>query len=245
MATVKALALVTRTTDFSETSRICTLFTREFGKLRGLAKGGRRLKSNFEVALDLLSVCSIVLLRKSSGGLDLLTEARVVERFPHLRTDLAALYSAYYIAELLTDWTEEVAHPVLFDEAIDTLRSLGKPPIATGARLLRFETVLLRELGYQPALEHCAHCGRSVDGRGLAFSIVLGGVLCTNCQSGHTDRRPLSIAGWEALRALGESGEAWQRDWPSTVRGELRQLLGQYVTHHMGRRPRMLPYLGS
>src|SRR5580692_5936975 len=118
VAAEKALALVVRTTDWSETSRICTLWTRELGKVRGLAKGGRRLKSNFEVALDLLTVCSIVLLRKSSGGLDLLTEAQVVERFPRLRSDLPALYAGYYVAELLADWTEDYdPHPALFDEA--------------------------------------------------------------------------------------------------------------------------------
>src|SRR5437773_7911485 len=102
-----ALALVVRTTDWSETSRIATMFSREFGKLRVLAKGGRRLKSNFEVALDLLTVCSIVLLRKQSGGLDLLTEALVVVRFPGLRTNLPALYAAYYVAELLAEGTED------------------------------------------------------------------------------------------------------------------------------------------
>src|ERR687888_888686 len=98
MATEKAQALVLRTTDWSETSRIATLWTRELGKVHALAKGGRRLKSSFESALDLLTVCSIVLLRKSSGGLDLLTEARVVERFGHLRADLPALYAGYYVA---------------------------------------------------------------------------------------------------------------------------------------------------
>src|SRR6202171_1049024 len=118
----KALALVIRNTDWSETSRIATLWTRELGKVRVLAKGGRRLKSNFESALDLLTVCSIVLLRKTSGGLDLLTEAQVVSRFPRLRGDLAALYAAYYLAELLSDWTEENdPHPSLFDEALETL----------------------------------------------------------------------------------------------------------------------------
>src|SRR5437867_7751973 len=100
----KALALIVRATDWSETSRIATLWTREFGRVRVLAKGGRRLKSNFESALDLLTVCTIVLLRKSSGSLDLLTEAQVVERFPRLRADLAALYAGYYLAELLADW---------------------------------------------------------------------------------------------------------------------------------------------
>src|SRR5947199_7720044 len=126
MPTEKARALVIRTADWSETSRIATLWTREFGKVRALAKGGRRLKSNFESALDLLNVCGIVLLRKSSGSLDLLTEAQVVRRFPRLRTDLGALYGAYYLAELLGDWTEEDdPHPGLFDEAVATLADLG------------------------------------------------------------------------------------------------------------------------
>src|SRR5262249_13785044 len=96
----KATALVVRTVDWSDTSRIATLWTREFGRVRVLAKGARRLKSNFDTALDLLTVSSIVLLRKSSGTLDLLTEAQVVKRFPRLRADLQALYSAYYVAEL-------------------------------------------------------------------------------------------------------------------------------------------------
>src|SRR5436305_8512397 len=136
MAAEKTLALVLRTTDWSETSRIATLWTREVGKVRALAKGGRRLKSNFESALDLLTVCSIVFLRKSSGSLDLLTEAQVVQRFPRLRADLGALYAAYYVAELLADWTEDYdPHPPLFDEALATLRAVGTAGVATGPRL--------------------------------------------------------------------------------------------------------------
>src|SRR5262245_56667474 len=157
MAAEKALALVVRTTDWSETSRIATLWTRELGKVRALAKGGRRLKSNFESGLDLLTVCSIVLLRKSSGGLDLLTEAQVVRRFPQLPKDLQALYAGYYVAELLADWTEDYdPHPVLFDEALQALEGFGAAGTATGPRLQRFEMVLLHELGYRPALDGCA-----------------------------------------------------------------------------------------
>jgi DNA repair protein RecO (recombination protein O) len=246
VAAEKALALVVRATDWSETSRICTLWTREFGKVRALAKGGRRLKSSFDVALDLLTVCSIVLLRKSSGALDLLTEAAIVERFPRLRSDLAALNAAYYVAELLADWTHDYdPHPALFDEARATLQTLGAPPGTAGLRLARFELVLLRELGYQPALAQCIACGTDVDGHGLAFSAAQGGVLCKQCQGGQRDRLPLSPQTWQALVALSESGEAWQRDWPKEVRSELRRFLGQYVTYLMGRRPRLLPYLES
>src|SRR5271166_5001545 len=140
MAAEKAQALVLRTTDWSETSRIATLWTREFGKIRAVAKGGRRLKSSFDNALDLLTVCSIVFLRKSSGGLDLLTEAQVVQRFPRLGQDLAALYAGYYVAELLADWTEDYdPHAVLFDEARAALQEFGSRPADVGLRLMRFE----------------------------------------------------------------------------------------------------------
>src|SRR3954447_7465074 len=104
MAAEKALALVLRTTDWSETSRIATIWTREFGKVRVLAKGGRRLRSAFENSLHIMTLVDIVLLRKATGGLDLLTETRVARRFPRMRDDLAALYGAYYVAELLADW---------------------------------------------------------------------------------------------------------------------------------------------
>jgi len=148
MPAEKALALVVRTTDWSETSRIATLFTREFGKVRVLAKGGRRLKSNFETALDLITVCSIVFLRKSSDSLDLLTEAQVSERFPRLRQSLPALYSAYYMAELLSDGTQDYdPHPNLFDAVVQGLREFGSDGICTPLRLAALELVWLRELG--------------------------------------------------------------------------------------------------
>jgi DNA repair protein RecO (recombination protein O) len=246
MSTEKARALVIRNTDWSETSRISTLWSRELGKIRCLAKGGRRLKSNFESALDLLTVCDIVFIRKSSGGLDLLTEARVQERFPRLRVDLPALYAAYYLAELLGDWTEVYdPHPPLFEEAMETLRCLGQPGISIGPRLARFELVFLRELGYGPALETCAACAAPVTGGGLAFSPAGGGVICPACQHGQRDRRALTPAAWQALRQLNGRGDAWQDIQDTGVRQDVRQVLNDYVTYLLGRRPRLLPYLGS
>jgi DNA repair protein RecO (recombination protein O) len=241
-----ALALVLRTTDWSETSRIATLWTREFGKRRVLAKGGRRLRSNFESALDLLTLCRIVLLRKSSGGLDLLTEAQVVRRFPGLSARLPALYAAYYVAELLADWTEENdPHPHLFDEALVALQDLAESAgtEAVGLRVARFELVLLRELGYSPLLDVCAVCHRPAAANAPAFSSAAGGVVCADCAPRQRDRRPLSAACHEALRRLSASGDAWRHPWDAAVRAELRQLLGGYITYLLGRRPRLLPYL--
>src|SRR4051794_17319555 len=197
-----ALALVVRTTDWSETSRIATMFTREFGRVRVLAKGGRRLKSNFEVALDLLTVCRIVLLRKSSGGLDLLTEAQVAERFPALRTSLPALYAAYYVAELLAEGAEDYdPHPALFDAALDALRDLGTAGAQSGRRLAAFELTWLRERGYSPALTACAACGRPAGDR-PAFSAAAGGVVCPECRPAQRERGGRAGGGAGGPRAL-------------------------------------------
>jgi DNA repair protein RecO (recombination protein O) len=252
MPSEKATAIVLKTTDWSESSRIATFWTREFGKVRALAKGGRRLKSAFENALDLLTVCSIVFLRKSPGTLDLLTEAQVVQRFPRLRDDLDALYAAYYVAELLTDWTEDYdPHPLLYDESFETLRDVGCKPAAgapvidTGLRVMRFEMTLLRELGYNPALDVCAICASAIEREPLAFSAAAGGVLCSRCQSVPREKRPLSRQAWELLRLFAAAGDEWKQPRNAVVRAEVRQVLGHYVTYLMGRRPRLLPYLGS
>jgi DNA repair protein RecO (recombination protein O) len=111
--------------------------------------------------------------------------------------------------------------------------------------LARFELVLLRELGYSPALAACAGCGEPVSAHGLAFSPAAGGVLCSACQAKHRDAVPLSPAAWAALGELSENPESWRSPLTDEVRREIRQILNQYVTYLMGRPPRLLPYLGS
>jgi DNA repair protein RecO (recombination protein O) len=248
MAAEQALALVVRGTDWSETSRITTLFTREFGKIRALAKGGRRIKSNFDCAFDLLTVCRVVFLRKASG-LDLLTEARMEERFPVLREKLPALYAGYYVAELLSDGSQDYdPHPVLFETALGTLRNLGNAVDHRDA-VTAFELVWLRELGYSPRLDACAACGADVmpgNTASAVFSPSAGGMLCPACGPAAPDRRWLTAAGLTALRELTTATESDTAVSPSlsvAVRGELRPLLGQTVSFVLGRRPRLLGYV--
>src|SRR5580658_5008209 len=167
MPTEKAIALVLRVVEFSETSSVVTLFTREFGKVRGLAKGARRPKGPFESALDLLSRCRIVFLRKSSEALDLLTEAKLEQRFRPAPRSLSSLYAGYYVAELLNELTDDSdPHPELFDAAVEVLQALssGQGPVA--GNVLRFELSALRLLGHLPSLDACADCGSAVEARG-------------------------------------------------------------------------------
>jgi DNA repair protein RecO (recombination protein O) len=263
MSTEKATAIVLRFVEWSETSAIVTLFTREFGKIRAVAKGARRSKGPFESALDLLAVCRVVFVRKSSDALDLLTEARLEQRFRPAGRDLSRLYAGYYIAELLGELTDDYdPHPELFDIAGQALAGL-KTVAPPAPLVLRFELRALGILGHLPSLSRCSECGRDVlpadnsparnvasttepaTGR-VAFGQLSGGVLCGRCRPGKKQVVSVRAEVIEMLsRFAAEDDQSWRDIEPRRgIWGEARGLLNQYMSHLLGRRPRMHEYLG-
>lgn len=248
MPVEKATALVLRVVEWSETSSIVTLLTREFGKVRGLAKGARRPKGPFESALDLLSTCQIVFLRKSSDALDLLTEAKLQRRFRPRSGDLSCLYAGYYVAELLDDLTDDYdPHPELFDAAEQTLVGLSSGNTPPSHLVLRFELALLDLLGHMPSLVDCAECGRPVDRGGrVAFGMLSGGVLCRQCRPGKAQVVSLRPQALEILTQFADSGsDAWRQATDRGALGEVRGLMNNYLSHLLGHRPAMHAYLKS
>jgi DNA repair protein RecO (recombination protein O) len=248
MPSEKADAIVIRAVEFSETSLVVTLFTREFGKIGALAKGGRRLKGPFESALDLLALCRIVFLHKTSDSLDLLTEAKLLRRFRPAGHDLAGLYAGYYVAELLDGLTDaDDPHPELFDLADQTLAGLaGGESVAT--LTIRFELGALRLLGHLPSLKQCVECGAEVPATGTAaFGLLDGGVLCRECRPG---KKQVAAVNAGVLRTLGQlaepNGEAWRRmRIDPRCLGQARGLLNNYFTHLLGRKLQLHRYLGK
>jgi DNA repair protein RecO (recombination protein O) len=249
MPAEQATALVLRTIEFSETSLVVTLLTREFGKVQGLAKGARRLKGPFESALDLLSTCRVVFLRKSSDALDLLTEAKLLKRFRPPGRDLSRLYAGYYVAELLAELTHDYdPHPALFDAASAALDELSGTAVAAAGVVLRFELAALADVGHLPALEHCAECGTPIVPQGrVAFGMLAGGALCPRCRQGKRQVASVSAAVIETLAAFSQADSAAWRDRPveSRTMGELRGVLNRYWCNLLGKRPRMHRYLAG
>jgi DNA repair protein RecO (recombination protein O) len=247
MPSEKASAIVIRTVDFSETSLVVTLFTREFGKISALAKGGRRLKGPFESALDLLALCRIVFLHKASDALDLLTEAKLLRRFRTTGRSLSGLYAGYYVAELLGEMTDETdPHPDLFDLADETLVSLAAGE-SVAKWVVRFELGALRLLGHTPSLDVCVECGTPIDPTGrVAFGQLDGGVLCSACRGGKKQVVSVSAGALKVMSQLANpDGRAWQRmEIDPRGLGEVRGLLNHYMTHLLGRKPKMYAYLG-
>ena len=247
MPSEKATAIVIRTVEFSETSLVVTLFTREFGKIGALAKGARRLKGPFESALDLLCLCRVVFLHKSSEALDLLTEAKLLRRFRPAGHELSGLYAGYYVAELLGELTDEDdPHPELFDLADETLAALAAGESAA-TWVARFELGALRLLGHTPSLDTCVECGVAVPPAGrVAFGLLDGGVLCNRCRGGKKQLVLLSAGVLKAMAQLADpDGHAWRRmEIDPRSLGELRGVLNRYLVNLLGRKPRMHEYLG-
>lgn len=247
MSTESTEAIVIRQADFSETSRVVTLFTRDFGKIATIAKGARRLRGPFEGALDLLAQCQIVFIRKTSNSLDILTEARLTARFRPEARSLHSLYGGYYIAELLDGFTEPYdPHPNLFQEASLMLRMLeaGDRPLQT---VLQFELTILREIGQMPVFDSCAACGRPVENNGsFSYWVSQSGLLCRNCQKEEFSHHQIPAGTVEVLRRLaeGDSETASRLAISPAQISSLRRITVPALIDILGRRPKMLRYLG-
>lgn len=244
MPAEKTLAIVIRTVPFGETSSVVTIYCREFGKLRALAKGAWRPKSSFDGGLDLLSLSQVLVLRKSSGGLDLLTEASLDRRF-RVGSSYAAVLGGLHVAELLDVLTADAdPQPELFDVADATLRRLSDwrgddAPVA--GLLLRSDLAMLRLVGHAPETTCCVECRGPLPPTGrIAFGMLEGGVLCDRCRSGRRAVVSLSAAAVAALRQLLDHRiVASPPDIPQGIAGEVRAVMTTYFAHLLGRPTRV------
>ncbi len=119
MALISDRAIVLRRLDYSETSQILVLFTREHGQVRAIAKGIKRsTRSRFAVGIDLLDVGQVVGSARADRpqNLAILTEWKQVDAFVGLRERLERLHTAQYAAEITAELTtDQDPHPALFD----------------------------------------------------------------------------------------------------------------------------------
>ncbi|MEQ9406405.1 MAG: DNA repair protein RecO [Fuerstiella sp.] len=246
MSTEKADAIVIRQADFSESSRVVTFFSREFGKFAVLAKGAKRLKGPFDAALDLLSTCRVVFLRKSSGALGLLTQAQLISRFAPAPSSLNALYGGYYVADLLAGLTEEFdPHPEIFELSGHTLQALADPDMDSASVIVQFEVRLLQYVGIFPNLTACSVCGGSVESGQFAHWVSQGGLLCAACGREEYAGKKISGGTIAVLKTITDvdSPLASRVRLTRTQVAECHRFAVSAITHVLGRKPGTLRFL--
>ena len=142
--------------DWSESSLILDVFTREQGRIAVAAKGAKRPFSQLRSVLLPFQRLHVSLGRDAAGD-----ESREVQTLRaadwaggHAMLTGPALFSGFYFNELLMKLlARHDPHPKLFDAYGETVAALGAADdAATQAALRAFEIVLLREIGLLPDL---------------------------------------------------------------------------------------------
>jgi DNA repair protein RecO (recombination protein O) len=196
MPTLCDEAICVRHWDFSETSQTVSLFLRDHGILRGLAKGARRERGAFSGGFDLFTKGEIVAIVKPGRELATLTEWTLLETYPILRRQAPANRCGWYLADLVGRFLHQPEpHPKTWDAMVTALREL-ESGCSTDRVILAFHWRLLCDLGYRPRLDLDGFSGETV-----AFSAESGGVVA---DTGAADRWRVRRPTIELLTAVGD-----------------------------------------
>jgi len=225
--TIRDEAVCVRHWDFSETSQTVSVFCRNHGMIRGLAKGARRERGPFSGGFDLFTCGEIVAIVKPSRDLATLTEWSLSETFPVLRRSVEANRSAWYFADLVSRFMHHPEpHPRSWDALVDALRLLEKGN-DTFRTVLSFQWILLDDLGYRPRVDLTG-----LEEETVAFDPRGGGVVEDTGSSEHWRVRRETA---ELLRDIeGDQGAVPTSADTDTV-ARANRLLGAWVRELTGR----------
>jgi DNA repair protein RecO (recombination protein O) len=238
-------AFVLRTYKLGETDQIVVFFTRDFGKVRAVARrshSSRRYTAGYYQPLTLLRT---ILFAKPSQTLYRINTVDIVQAFRPLREDFEYLRCGLYLTELIDISTgEREPVPELFTLLHLTLEQL--PQAAHTTILLRlFELRLLTTIGYAPQLEYCAYCARDMQPHEALFSPQFGGLVCTACSTEVRQTFPVQRASVEFLRQAIASDTSNWLSWrlEATVQQDLERLLHAHLTARLGRELKSYAFL--
>ncbi|NOH01453.1 MAG: DNA repair protein RecO [Chloroflexi bacterium] len=232
----RASAVVLRHSDWGEADRLLTLYTREHGMVRALAKGARKVTSRKAGHLQPFTHITIQLAK----GRDLLivTQVETVNAFLPLHDDLVKTSYAAYVVELLLrfSYEDEGANPSLFRLLVETLGRIEKEP-DSWLSIRYYEMRLLDAVGFRPRLFECANCGREIKPEDQFFSFTAGGVICPRCGERLKNPRRISLEALKYLRHFQRSGyrEASRAHPSPEVQKEAETLMQGYFTYLLER----------
>lgn len=178
-------ALVLKNYNLSEADKIVVFLTREFGVIRGVAKGVKRLKSRFGSSFEPFTFINLSFFQKEDRELVSIREVEIVKSVFASAGNPDFLTKFAYIAELITEFApphdpnENLYRMVKI--CIET--AVNNESFLIGNLVLYFEIWLLRLVGYMPNLNVCGSCRRNLfedEGGNLQYNFQ---VFCRNCDT--------------------------------------------------------------
>ena len=241
--TYRTQGIVLKSAIVGEADLLLTLCTPQMGKLRAVARGGRKPSSKLVGHLEPLTSVDLALAR--GRNLDVVTQAQAIESFASLKSNLEALSKGLYLAELVDGFAVEgAANAELYDLFLSALRFLCQRPEAELA-LRHFELHLLRASGFMPELHLCVECRKPLEPGKHLFSPHSGGVLCSQHASSVAGAIPLSVTALKVLRFLERSHleEVTTIRAPGDLLNEVRYLLSSTLKYWLERELRSVAFL--
>jgi DNA repair protein RecO (recombination protein O) len=228
----KCEGIVIRTTDYGETNKIVTIFTREWGKIGVMARGAKKPNSRLSSITQLFTHGYFLIQRGT--GLGNVQQGELVTSMRSIGEDIFLTAYASYIVELTDKCTEEKKpNPFHFELLYQTLNYLNEgyePDILMNI----YEMKMLNVLGLYPILNQCSVCG-STDGQ-FSFSIREGGFICHRCLDKDPYHFKLSPATVKLLRLfyyfdLSRLGNISVKE---ETKAELKNVITSYYEEYSG-----------
>ena len=179
MKIVDVDGIVLQDTNYSESSKILNVLTKEYGLIGVMSKGSRNVKSKLRAVSRKLIYGTFHIYYKENG-LSTLIGVDIKNSYTNILSDLTSISYASYIIDLVKQVIKENDSPDIYDLTISTLNKINEgldPLVLTNI----LELKLLDYLGVRPSIDNCSMCGNT-EGI-ISLSSSNGGFLCKNCYS--------------------------------------------------------------
>lgn len=243
MALVNTEAVLLRSHDYGDSSRILRFYTKDYGMLSVIAHGVRgKIGKGTTVLASFASgvLCAYV---KPYRDLHTMREFSCRELRDGLGRDILRFAGASAGAELILSHAEQGSHVELFEtleDALDRLESVASDQLSVA--VLSGLWTIVEALGFAPQVDSCVNCsvtlGEDVIG---CFDLPAGGVRCPSCADESTGPR-IGPKARDEVRELAAGG----LPRGLTYDKQHFRLVSDFVTYHVAPKPlKSLHFLGQ
>ena len=182
MPLVRTRGIILRSLKWGDADRIVTVYSPNLGKIRGVARGARRMKSRFGGALEPFSLVDLTVFQKTPEGLGQISQIDLVTSYSTIREDLTVMTAAARMVKMVEAITvDRDPNPRMYAALVQGLESL-RPETDVALTTLLFQIHVLGHTGFRPQFDSCTECGKLRQGHiSQWFSPRLGGVVCQDC----------------------------------------------------------------
>lgn len=233
----KVSALVLSRRNIGEADRLVTLFTREHGLWKVVAKGVRRVPSRRGGHMEPFTRVLAIVSGSKAGRY--LVAIETLERYQSLVNRSDTFAQAQALALIVTGlFDEEQSHPELYDALAEAWKIL--PDLSSSKQALLEGAIALHALrlaGMMPTLQQCQACGQRTPNEAVVLEAGRGGWRCLLCHTGFAGTsNSLSSRLLPVLRFLAASPQQALRVRLTPEEGrQLLQTIRTYIAHVMDR----------